>query len=608
MGSVVGERFVRGVETAVDQKTPFISFTATGGARMQEGLLSLMQMAKTNAALTRLSKASLPYISVLTDPTMGGVSASFAFIGDVVIAEPKALIGFAGPRVIENTVREKLPEGFQRSEFLLQKGAIDMIVDRRELRRRSHAPSRCCSAKAPTPSLDSIHLTARAAAIGAVRLAFACRTFATHRLARSLRAIAPEDDRPGPRSRGASADRARHARSTRPLITVAGTNGKGSTCAMLEAIALQAGYRVGVYTSPHLVHFEERCRIAGETGSRRRAVAAFRSRRSGARRHRRSRISSSRRSRSCTCCRSSARPGRARSRPGRPARCGQRDRRRLRDHHQHRPRPHRAISAPDRECIGFEKAGIMRAGTPAIVSDPVPPQSADRSCDAIGADLWRFGRDFNYARRPPAVVAGRARSKRFNGMAYPALRGANQLLNASGVLAAFEALRDRLPVTAQAVRNGLGRGRLARPLSDRARPADAGARCRAQPACRRRAGAEPRPHGLLPAHARGVRCDARQGRRRHARRMSPLVDVWYLTDLPTPRASTAHELRALLGSRAPHARGQAIAICHGDPMSALAAALKRADPADRIAVFGSFFTVGGVLKDGLPRLTAQHLA
>ena len=134
MGSVVGERFVRGVDAAIGQKTPFVSFTATGGARMQEGLLSLMQMAKTNSALTHLAKARLPYISVLTDPTMGGVSASFAFVGDVVIAEPKALIGFAGPRVIENTVREKLPEGFQRSEFLVQTGAIDMIVDRRELR------------------------------------------------------------------------------------------------------------------------------------------------------------------------------------------------------------------------------------------------------------------------------------------------------------------------------------------------------------------------------------------------------------------------------------------------------------------------------------------
>ena len=134
MGSVVGERFVRGVHTAIEQKVPFVCVTATGGARMQEGLFSLMQMAKTNASLTRLAKAKLPYISVLTDPTMGGVSASFAFVGDVVIAEPKALVGFAGPRVIENTVREKLPEGFQRSEFLLQKGAIDRIVDRRQLR------------------------------------------------------------------------------------------------------------------------------------------------------------------------------------------------------------------------------------------------------------------------------------------------------------------------------------------------------------------------------------------------------------------------------------------------------------------------------------------
>jgi len=134
MGSVVGERFVRGAQAAIEQKVPFICVTASGGARMQEGLLSLMQMAKTTAALTLLSSRKLPFISVLSDPTMGGVSASFAFMGDVVIAEPKALVGFAGPRVIEQTVREKLPEGFQRAEFLLEKGAIDMIVDRRKMR------------------------------------------------------------------------------------------------------------------------------------------------------------------------------------------------------------------------------------------------------------------------------------------------------------------------------------------------------------------------------------------------------------------------------------------------------------------------------------------
>ena len=134
MGSVVGEKFVRGVRAAIEQQAPFVCFTASGGARMQEGLLSLMQMAKTTAAVTQLAEHKLPFITVLTDPTMGGVSASCAFVGDVVIAEPGALIGFAGPRVIEQTVREKLPEGFQRAEFLLDKGAIDMIIDRRQLR------------------------------------------------------------------------------------------------------------------------------------------------------------------------------------------------------------------------------------------------------------------------------------------------------------------------------------------------------------------------------------------------------------------------------------------------------------------------------------------
>ncbi len=134
MGSVVGERFVRGVQAAIKHKTAFICITASGGARMQEGVFSLMQMAKTSAALTQLSQAGLPFISVLTDPTMGGVSASFAMLGDVIIAEPQALIGFAGPRVIEQTVRETLPDGFQRAEFLLEHGAIDMIVDRRQMR------------------------------------------------------------------------------------------------------------------------------------------------------------------------------------------------------------------------------------------------------------------------------------------------------------------------------------------------------------------------------------------------------------------------------------------------------------------------------------------
>jgi acetyl-CoA carboxylase carboxyl transferase subunit beta len=136
MGSVLGERFVRGVQTACEQGCPFICVSASGGARMQEGLFSLMQMAKTTAALATLSEAGLPFVSILTDPTMGGVSASFAFMGDLVLAEPGALIGFAGPRVIEQTVREKLPEGFQRAEFLQEKGAVDLIVDRRQMKQK----------------------------------------------------------------------------------------------------------------------------------------------------------------------------------------------------------------------------------------------------------------------------------------------------------------------------------------------------------------------------------------------------------------------------------------------------------------------------------------
>ena len=136
MGSVVGERFVQGVNVAIERRCPMICFAASGGARMQESLFSLMQMAKTSAALQRMSRRGLPFISVMTDPTMGGVSASFAMLGDVNIGEPGALIGFAGPRVIEQTVRETLPEGFQRSEFLLEHGAIDTIIDRREMRDR----------------------------------------------------------------------------------------------------------------------------------------------------------------------------------------------------------------------------------------------------------------------------------------------------------------------------------------------------------------------------------------------------------------------------------------------------------------------------------------
>ena len=155
MGAVVGERFVRAINASLEHKIPFVCFSASGGARMQEALFSLMQMAKTSAALTRLAEEGIPFISVLTDPTMGGVSASFAMLGDVNIAEPKALIGFAGPRVIEQTVRETLPEGFQRSEFLLEHGAIDMIIDRREMRDRIVSLLRILTGQ-PEPDVSAV--------------------------------------------------------------------------------------------------------------------------------------------------------------------------------------------------------------------------------------------------------------------------------------------------------------------------------------------------------------------------------------------------------------------------------------------------------------------
>jgi acetyl-CoA carboxylase carboxyl transferase subunit beta len=154
MGSVVGERFRRAVDHAIAQRSPLICFSSSGGARMQEALLSLLQMAKTSAALTELASAGLPFISVLTDPTTGGVSASLAMLGDLNVAEPRALIGFAGPRVIEQTVREKLPEGFQRSEFLLEHGVIDYIADRRDMRERLAKSLRLLMRQPPAPAAD----------------------------------------------------------------------------------------------------------------------------------------------------------------------------------------------------------------------------------------------------------------------------------------------------------------------------------------------------------------------------------------------------------------------------------------------------------------------
>lgn len=388
-----------------------------------------------------------------------------------------------------------------------------------------------------------------------------------------------------------------------PVITVAGTNGKGSTCAMLEAICLQAGWRTGVYTSPHLVHFEERCRIHGEIAKAQDLVPHF------------EKVEAARQGVQLTYFEFTTLAimslmaaskldvailevglgGRLDAVNIIDADCAVITSIDL---------DHQALLGNDRESIGREKAGILRTGRPAIVSDPVPPQSVlDRAME-IGADLWLPGRDFNFSGdKQQWAWAGRGR--RYAGLAYPALRGANQLINASGVLAALVALRERLPVTAQAVRNGLamvelpGRfqivpGEPVLVLDVAHNPHSVAALAANLDAM----GFYPVTHAVFGAMADKDLAPM-------LAKMGPLVDRWYFTDLPTPRAAKAAALQAAW--QAQEKRKDVSATTHESPMAALRAAVGAADPADRILVFGSFYTVGGVLEDGLPRLHARHL-
>ena len=388
-----------------------------------------------------------------------------------------------------------------------------------------------------------------------------------------------------------------------PVITVAGTNGKGSTCAMLEAILLQAGYRTGVYTSPHLVHFEERCRLSGQSASAEALAEAFAA------------VEAARGDVSLTYFEFSTLAILwLLSRAGLDAVIlevglgGRLDAVNVVDADcaviTSIDLDHMAILGNDRETIGREKAGIMRAGRPVVVSDPVPPQSVVDQAEALGADLWRFGRDFNFSGdKQQWSWAGRGR--RYSGMAYPALRGANQLVNASGVLAALDALRSRIPVTAQAVRNGLamvelpGRfqivpGEPVLVLDVAHNPHSVAALAENLDAM----GFYPTTHAVFGAMADKDLLPMLQ-------RVNPLIDRWYFTDLPLPRAASAADLQQAW--QAQNSRQDVASSVHADPQSALQAAVSAADPADRIVVFGSFYTVGGVLKDGVPRLQAKHL-
>lgn len=398
-----------------------------------------------------------------------------------------------------------------------------------------------------------------------------------------------------------------------PVFTVAGTNGKGSTCAMLEAILLQAGYRVGVYTSPHLVRFEERCRINGQVVEAEALLPHFAA------------VEAARQGETLTYFEFTTLVilrllagrgldavvlevglgGRLDAVNAIDTDCAVLTSIDL---------DHMDYLGPDRESIGREKAGILRTGRPAIVADPVPPQSVIDRAREIGAELWRTGVDFN-VQGDQQQWSWAGRGRRYSGLAYPALRGANQLVNAAGVLAALESLRERLPVPAQAVRNGLalvelpGRFQIVPGaptlVLDVAHNPHAVATLAAN---LDQMAYHPRTHAVFGAMKDK---DIAQ----MLVRMLPLVDHWYFSALPTTRAASADELLALHGAARAAAPERlapmpqaTVPSTHASPRAALLAALEAADPADRIVVFGSFFTVGGVLEGGLPRRGAKHLA
>ena len=392
-----------------------------------------------------------------------------------------------------------------------------------------------------------------------------------------------------------------------PVITVAGTNGKGSTCAMLESILLQAGYRTGVYTSPHLVRFEERLRLNGEPVDATDLVAAFAGVES-ARGQNDAEISLTYFEFSTLAILD------VMARAGLDVVIlevglgGRLDAVNIIDPDcaviTSIDLDHMELLGSDRESIGFEKAGIMRTGCPVVVSDPMPPQSVLDHAKEIDADLWRFGVDFNVSGdKQQWGWAGRGR--RYSGLAYPALRGANQLVNAAGVLAALTALRQRLPVTAQAVRNGLafvelpGRfqiipGQPTLVLDVAHNPHSVAALAANLDAM----GYFPTTHAVFGAMAD-------KDLAAMLVKVNPLIDRWYFTDLPTPRAESAAGLSSKW--QAQNIRKDATGSAYPDPQQALQAAIDAADPTDRIVVFGSFYTVGGILKDGLPRLHAKHM-
>lgn len=392
-----------------------------------------------------------------------------------------------------------------------------------------------------------------------------------------------------------------------PVVMVAGTNGKGSTCAMLESIALQAGYRVGLYIKPHLVHFQERCRVGGAPVTAESLLPHFEAVEKARAAVGDLALTYFEFTTLAILSRLAAEPldlvilevglgGRLDAVNCIDADCSVITSIDL---------DHTEFLGPDRESVGREKAHIMRAGRPAVCSDPMAPASIAAYAAQIGADLRQLGRDFSYSGdRQQWQWVGR--SKRFSGLAYPSLRGVNQLLNASGVLAVFEALHERLPISAQAVRAGLALvelpGRFQVVPGQPTLVLDVAHNPHAIAALAQnldQMGFFPRTHAVFGAMADKDLAEI-------LARIAPLIDSWHFCDLPLPRAATAAALaerfESLRAGGALKTPAELRTQCHADPAQALAAAAAAADPADRILVFGSFYTVGGVLKQGVPRL------
>ena len=380
-----------------------------------------------------------------------------------------------------------------------------------------------------------------------------------------------------------------------PVITVAGTNGKGSTCAMLESVYRHSGFKTGLYTSPHLVYFQERCRVNGQPVESDTLIPHF------------ERVEAARGEISLSyfeftslalfSCLSAAQldvvvlevglGGRLDAVNIIDADCAVITSVDL---------DHTELLGPDRESIGFEKAGIMRAGKPVVISDPAPPASLRAHAQALGADVWQVTDDVQFTGDSQQWM-WKARGRTYSGLAYPALRGANQLLNAAGVLAVLEALRQQLPVTAQAIRLGLSKvewpGRFQILPGQPAIVLDVAHNPHATAALAHNLdamGFYPRTHAVLGAMADkdlpGL-----------FKRLMPLVESWYFCDLPTPRAASARDLQQVWQSLSPPVA--ASSKLFAGPVQALAQAISQADPTDRILIFGSFFTVGAVLSHGI---------